>query len=135
MGAPELATDPQFATPKARRQNRDKLNNIIDEICATRSSAEWVETLNKAGVPCGPIYKMDEVFADPQVQHLKMAVPVEHPTLGHQEVLNQAMILSRTPSSIRTATPERGEHTDSILASLGYDDAAIAKLRTEKVVA
>jgi crotonobetainyl-CoA:carnitine CoA-transferase CaiB-like acyl-CoA transferase len=134
MGAPELATDPQFATPKARRQNRDKLNAIIDEICATRSSADWVEVLNKAGVPCGPIYKMDEVFADPQVQHLKMAVPVEHPTLGHQEVLNQAMILSRTPSSIRTATPERGEHTDAILASLGYDDAAIAKLRTDKVV-
>ncbi len=135
MGAPGLATDPQFATPKARRQNRDKLNAIIDEICATRSSAEWVEVLNAAGVPCGPIYKMDEVFADPQVKHLKMEVPIEHPKLGYQELLNQAMILSRTPSSIRTATPEHGEHTDEVLKSLGYDAAAIEKLRAEKVIA
>lgn len=135
MGAPELATDPQFSTPKARRQNRDQLNAMIDEICATRSSAEWVAILNDAGVPCGPIYKMDEVFADPQVKHLKMAVPIEHPTLGHQDVLNQAMSLSRTPSAIRSATPERGEHTDEVLRGLGYDDDAIAGLRAAKVIA
>ncbi len=135
MGAPGLATDPEFSTPKARRQNRDKLNAIIDEICATRSSAEWVDVLNAAGVPCGPIYKMDEVFADPQVKHLKMAAPIEHPTLGHQEVVNQAMTLSRTPSSIRTPTPEHGQHTDEVLRGLGYDDKAIAKLRADKVIA
>jgi len=135
LGAPHMATDPKFVNFKVRRQNRDELNANIDELTQTKTSAEWVALLNEAGVPCGPIYKMNEVFADPQVKHLKMAQGVDHPTLGHIELIGQPMFLSRTPSSIRTATPERGQHTDEILKSLGYDDDAIGKLRAEKVVA
>ncbi len=71
LGVPEMATDPRFSNFKVRRQNRDALNVLIDERTATRTSAEWVEALNEAGVPCGPIYKMNEVFADPQVRHLQ----------------------------------------------------------------
>jgi formyl-CoA transferase len=135
LDAPQLASDPKFINFKVRRQNRDALNAHIDELTQTKTSAEWVELLNEAGVPCGPIYKMDEVFADPQVKHLHMAQGVDHPTLGHIELVGQPMFLSRTPSSIRPATPERGEHTDMILKGLGYDTTAIAKLRADKVVA
>jgi formyl-CoA transferase len=135
LDAPELATDPKFNNFRARRQNRDELNALIDDRTATRTSAEWVEALNEAGVPCGPIYKMNEVFADPQVKHLNMAQSVEHPSLGPIELIGQPMFLSRTPSSLRTATPERGEHTDEILRGLGYDADAIGRLKAEKVVA
>ncbi|HXS40140.1 MAG TPA: CoA transferase [Stellaceae bacterium] len=135
LGVPEMATDPKFSNFRVRRQNRDELNAKIDERTRTKSSAEWVELLNRAGVPCGPIYKMNEVFADPQVKHLKMAQGVDHPTLGRIELVGQPMFLSRTPSSLRTPTPERGQHTDEIMTSLGYDAAAIQKLRAEKVIA
>ncbi len=100
----------------------------------TRTSAEWIEVLNRAGCPCGPIYRMDEVFADPQVKHLGIVQPVEHATLGRLDLVGQAVTLSRTPSSLRTATPERGEHTDEVLGELGYDAAAIARLRQDGVV-
>jgi crotonobetainyl-CoA:carnitine CoA-transferase CaiB-like acyl-CoA transferase len=77
---------------------------------------------------------MDQVFADPQVKHLGMAVPVSHPRMGTFPIVNQAIKMSRTPSSIRTATPEQGEHTDSILADLGYDDATIKEFHENGVV-
>ncbi len=134
LGAPELATDAKFSNFRVRRENRDELNDRIDALTQRKTSAEWVDALNEAGVPCGPIYKMNEVFADPQVKHLKMAQSVEHPTLGSIDLVGQPMFLSRTPSSLRTATPERGQHTDTILTALGYDAATIAALKAEKIV-
>jgi formyl-CoA transferase len=134
LGAPQLTTDPEFATNKARYKNRDKLNAIIDELLQGKTAAEWIELLNRAGVPCGPIYRIDEVFADPQVQHLGIAQALEHPTLGRIELVGQAVTLSRTPSSLRNPTPERGEHNEEILRGLGYDQAAIARLRAERVI-
>ena len=98
--APELLTDERFSSAKARVKNRDVLNEEIDKRLADATSAEWVEKLNKAGVPAGPIYKMDEMFADPQVKHLKMAHPVKHPKLGEIEVIGQAINMSRTPFEI-----------------------------------
>ena len=132
--APQLLQNPDYATGALRSRNRAALNAEIAEITRKRSSAEWIELLNKAGCPCGPIYKIDEVFADPQVQHQKMAVPVHHPALGDIELVNQAIKLSRTPSEIRTATPEQGEHTDAILAELGYDADTIKRLHAAHVV-
>ena len=82
----------------------------------------------------GPIYKMDEVFADEQVKHLKMAAPVKHPILGDIELVNQPFELSRTPSEIRSATPECGEHTDEVMRELGYSDEQIADLRRRIVI-
>jgi formyl-CoA transferase len=90
--------------------------------------------LNKASVPCGPINRMDEVFADPQVQHLGMAAPVPHKTLGEIEVVNQAVKLSRTPSGIVHPTPEKGEHTGEVLKEHGYNDKEIADFRARKIV-
>ena len=90
--------------------------------------------LNAAGVPCGPIYKMDEVFADPQVRHLKASAEVMHPRLGALRILNQPVTLSRTPAALVAATPERGEHTEEILREIGVSDADIALLRGGKVI-
>ncbi len=134
LGLTDLPQNPDYATPKARLKNRDKLNAIIEAVTATRTSAEWIDELNRAGCPCGPIYKMNEVFADPQVQHLGIVQPVDHPALGRLDLVGQAVTLSRTPSSLRTATPERGEHSDAVLRELGYDDAAIAGLRRDGVI-
>jgi crotonobetainyl-CoA:carnitine CoA-transferase CaiB-like acyl-CoA transferase len=134
IGAPQLIDHPDYATDKLRSKNRAGMNKAIAEITKHKSSREWIDILNKAGVPCGPIYKMDEVFADAQVKHLKMAAPVHHPRLGDIEVVNQAVELSRTPSGVRYPTPEKGEHTDAVLGELGYDGAAIAALRKQKVV-
>ena len=110
------------------------LNEAIGAITRGKTSADWIEMLNKAGVPSGPIYKMNEVFADPQVKHLGMTRKVPHKVLGEVEVVGQPIELSRTPWSVRTATPEAGEHSDAILAELGYSAAEIAALRAAKAV-
>ncbi len=134
VDAPQLATDAAFATGALRSTNRAALNEAIAAITRNHSSAEWVERLNAAGVPAGPIYKMNEVFADPQVQHLNITRKVPHKVLGDVEVIGQAIELSRTPWSVRSATPEPGEHTDAVLQELGYAEAEVAALRAKKVV-
>jgi crotonobetainyl-CoA:carnitine CoA-transferase CaiB-like acyl-CoA transferase len=134
LDAPHLVDDPAYATDQARSKNRAALNAVIGEITRHKPSAEWIALLNAAGVPCGPIYKMDEVFADPQVRHLGMAVAMPREKLGDTQIVNQAVELSRTPSRIRMATPEKGEHTDEVLREFGYDDATIAGLRARKVI-
>ncbi len=120
LGAPELLEDARYADETARSANRDALNAAIEDYTAQRDSADWVDLLNRAGVPCGPINTIDQVFADPQVQHLAIAQPVEHPTLGRINLVGQ--------------TPERGEHNEVVLRELGYDDAAIAALRAKQVI-
>ena len=108
LDAPDLADHPDYRTGKLRSDNRKALNAAIEAITETRDSAEWIERFNKAGVPAGPIYTMDQVFADPQVKHLGIAQPVEHPTLGRLELVGQAVTLSRTPSRLATRQPRAG---------------------------
>jgi len=134
FGREELATDERFKTNELRAKHRAALNAEMNQALAARSSAEWIEALNDIGVPCGPIYKMDQVFADPQVKHLGVAAEVNHPRLGRFRILNQAVKLSRTPAALKTATPEIGQHTQEILRELEYSDADIARLRTQGVV-
>ncbi|OGA05024.1 MAG: formyl-CoA transferase [Betaproteobacteria bacterium RIFCSPLOWO2_02_FULL_62_17] len=134
IGAERFLEDPRYKKEIDRRKNRDALNAEIAEIMKTRASAEWIEILNRAGVPCGPIYRIDQMFADPQVRQLGIAQKIEHPKLGTQTLVGQAMTLSRTPSRLRTATPEHGEHSEQILRELGYDEAAIGKLRERKII-
>jgi formyl-CoA transferase len=129
-----LLEDPLFADEASRSKNRIAINQIISDVTRQRSSSELIAKLNKAGVPCGPINRMDEVFADPQVQHLGMAAPVRHGSLGDMEVVNQPVKLSRTPSHIAHPTPEKGEHTEEVLKEYGYDDKAIAEFRARKIV-
>src|SRR2546423_14999393 len=103
---PELASDERFRTNELRAKNRAALNAEMNQALAARTSAEWIEALNKIGVPCGPIYKMDEAFADPQVKHLGAAAEVEHPRLRPPRIPNPAVKHSRKPAPLRTTTPQ-----------------------------
>ncbi len=136
IDAPEIAGDARYATGEARSRNRDDLNEALGAITSKRPSADWIAALNEAGVPCGPIYAMDEVFADPQVRHLGIARPMDHAVRGPVSVVGQAVHLSRTPQpdKIPLPTPEKGAHTDAVLESLGFDASAIAALHETGVV-
>ena len=135
IGAEALEQKPEYATAAARRDNRDTLNAEIESYLADRSSAEWVERLNAAEVPCGPIYAIDEIYADPQVQHLNMVEDVETPDeRGVLHLVGQPMTLARTPSRLVSPPPERGEHNDEVLREFGFSAAEIASLRQAKVI-
>ena len=134
IGSPELIKHPDYVDFRLRSTNRAALNAAIEAKTVQRTSAEWVELLNKAGVPCGPIYSIDQTFADPQVKHIGIAQPVEHPTLGRMNVVGQGVSMGPQPLKMRTATPERGQHNDEILRELGLGDAEISGLRERKVI-
>lgn len=134
IGRPELRAQPEYQGEANRSRNRAALNAELDASLRTRPSAEWIEILNSAGVPCGPIYAMDRVFADPQVQHLAVAGEVVHPRLGALRLVNQAARLSRTPASLAAAAPEIGAHTEEVLGEIGYSRAEIEHLRAERVI-
>jgi crotonobetainyl-CoA:carnitine CoA-transferase CaiB-like acyl-CoA transferase len=117
-----------------RFRNRPKLTPVLAEIFKTKGSARWLEKLEQQGVPAGPIYKLDEVFADPQVKHLGIAVPVHHPGRGDIHVVGQPVTLSRTPASVVSSLPEPGAHTDEILRDAGYSDLEITRFHANKIV-
>jgi len=130
----DLIDHPDYATPKDRRRNRDALNALIGEITAAMTSAGVVERMNTAGIPCGPIYTIDQAFADPQVRHLGIAQHVKSPALGDITLVGQPFTLSRTPSRLVTGAPEYGEHTDAILVEFGYSKDDILRLRDAGVI-
>jgi len=132
--APQFLKNSDYATSASRSKHRDRLNAEIAEIIRTRSSAEWIERFNKIGVPSGPIYAMNEVFADPQVKHLGMVERLETSLRGPIHLSGQPMKLSRTPSHLVVEPPAAGQHTDEILGELGYGAQEIRKLRELAVV-
>jgi crotonobetainyl-CoA:carnitine CoA-transferase CaiB-like acyl-CoA transferase len=131
---PDLAASADYATLADRYRNRPKLMELLKSVFQTRSSAEWLQRLETVGVPAGPIYKLDEVFADPQVRHLGIAVPCHHHARGDTHIVGEPIELSRTPARVASMTPEAGEHTQQVLRALGYETADIERLRTAKIV-
>jgi crotonobetainyl-CoA:carnitine CoA-transferase CaiB-like acyl-CoA transferase len=132
--AGELLRRPEYQTAAERSKNRDALNADIERYTVKRSSTEWIELLNKAGVPCGPIYTIDQVYADPQVVHLAMAQPVKTQDKSPLRMARQPVSLSRTPSKLVAAPPGLGEHTDAVLKEFGFGAKDIAALRKANVV-
>ena len=134
INAKELFEDPRFASPGRRSKNRHELNPLLEQKLQAKTTTAWVETLNAAGVPCGPILSIDQVFANEQVQHLGLARLIHHPQLGTIELLGHPVTLSRTPGAVRTPTGEKGEHSEEILREIGMTSDEIEQLRREKVI-
>jgi len=133
LGDPDLMTRPEYATSAARSKNRDALNAEIDAHTVKRTSADWVERLNEAGVPSGPIYSIDQMFGDPQVEHLKMAQPVKKKG-KEMKLVGQPVSLSRTPSKLVSWPPGLGQQTDQVLQEFGFKAGEIAALRKANAI-
>ena len=133
LGAPEWITDERSKSKANRSVHRDWLNAEIEKRLALEGSDHWIEKLNESGVACGRINNMKEAFEEPQVQHLGILKKVVSPHLGEQVLMGQPVTLSRTPSTIARATPRRGEHSDEVLAEIGYSEAERARMKTAGV--
>ncbi len=123
-----------FKTPEARSKNRDAMNALISEHTRQKTSDEWIKLLNEAGVPCGEINTIDKVFASPQVQHLGLAADMVSQERGPTQVVGQPIKLSRTDSSVKHPPPTYSQHTDELLAELGYSATDIAKMHEDGTV-
>ncbi|MGQ0675318.1 MAG: CaiB/BaiF CoA transferase family protein [Rhodospirillales bacterium] len=135
IGAEDLMVHKDYASAAERSKNRDALNAELDRRLQSADGAQWIDRLNAAGVPCGPIYRMDEVFADPQVRHLKPYDELDSSVHGPKtKFLAQPVRLTRTPSKAALPPPGIGQHTDEILKEFGFDAAAVADLRARGVV-
>lgn len=134
LGLPELAEDPRFKLLKTRGQNRPALNAAIAARTKQEPTADWIELLNKAGVPCGSIKNVKETMEDPQVVHLGMAKTIQHPNLGEISVVNHPVIMSRSKREVFTAAPDRGEHNKEVYAEFGISAAEVESLLKDGAV-
>jgi crotonobetainyl-CoA:carnitine CoA-transferase CaiB-like acyl-CoA transferase len=134
LGSPPELLKPDYASVDSRRANRDQLKAELQAILSTRTRAEWVEILDASGVPCGPINALDEVFAEPQVEHLALLERVEHSTRGSVDVLRSPLTMSRSQAVPKTASPMPSQDTDEVMLELGYDAATIQALRRDGII-
>ena len=134
LGRSEWGRDPAYASMDDRTTRRDEIWELLRPVFAEKTSAEWIKLLDDHAVPAGPIYKMNEVFEDPQVEHLGMAQPVSHSVRGEIRVVAQPIDLSRTPAAIVTASPDAGEHTEDVLSEYGISAERIAELRASGAI-
>jgi len=133
-GRPDWREDPRWSSPGRRAANRAALNAAIAAETIKRPNVWWVETLEAAGVPCGPIYSVDQVFADPQVQHLGVATPVDHPRLGRTHMVATPIHLQGLATGVRSVAPLKAEDTDAVLAELGYAADEIDEMRRQGAI-
>jgi len=129
LDKPEWLNDPEYETERARIVHRSRLNQELEDIFKTRVVSHWVDILNQAGVPAGPVYTVPQMFEDPQVRHLKVAQEVEAWQGGVRTLITQPVMLERTPASIARTAPGWGEHNEEILLALGYSRSDIDNLR------
>jgi formyl-CoA transferase len=131
---PAWPKDERWSSQRRRAQNRAELNAAIGEVTRQQPADYWVERLEAAGIPCGPILSIDQVFADPQVRHLGMATPVDHPKLGPTHMLASPMNLGDLEPTITRTAPATPGDTDAVLAEVGYGAAEIEALRRQSVI-
>ena len=124
----------EFKNAKERLKNRDYLNKLIEEVTISKTSDEWVEKLEKVGVPCGPINSIDKVFSDPQVKHLGIAQPADTIPFGETELVGQPFNLSRSPSIMKQRPPEKGEHNEDVLLDLGFSIEELDELKSKNII-
>ena len=124
----------QVKDAKKRLKNRDYVNSLIEELTVTKSSNEWVEKLEKVGVPCGPINSIDKVFEDPQVKHLGIAQSIDTIPFGETELVGQPFNLSRTPSNLKQRPPEKGEQNSDVLSELGFSDKELNDFKNQEII-
>jgi crotonobetainyl-CoA:carnitine CoA-transferase CaiB-like acyl-CoA transferase len=134
LGLPELASDPRFTTNRDRMEHYDAMRPPIDRAFRTRTSAEWIEVLNAAGVANGAVRDIGQMLNDPQLAARDMVETLMHPTVGATKVIGAPIKFSENEASVRTPPPLLGQHTDAVLAEVGYDSAAIAALRAKRVI-
>ena len=134
LGLTHLNDDPNFSTNDQRMINREKINAIVQEKIGTQTREYWVDFLNRAGVPCGIIMNLKEVFQDPQVLHQEMVLEIEHPGHGTVKMTGFPVKLGSTPCRVYRPAPKLGEHTDDILRNINLDQDSIAKLREKGVI-
>jgi formyl-CoA transferase len=131
---PDWLDDPAFKANGDRYANRNRLHDALNRHLAARPRAHWIALLNETGVPCGPIYRLDELFNDPQVESLGLVQSIEEPGHGPVQYLAQPINLTRTPSRLASPSPALGEHTQVILESLGLQPMEIEELRRDGVI-
>lgn len=134
LDRPEWLSDPEFKTEKLRVKNRERLTAMLENEFAKNTVAHWVTALNDAGVPAGPVYSVPEIFEDEQVKHLDVVHSLPDVYEKQMHYITQPMKLSRTPAAVVTPAPGWGEHTDEVLAEIGYDASRIAKFHEDGVV-
>lgn len=134
IGHPEWVGHEAWRTQAGRSADRAAVNASIAEVTRTLPAAHWIELFERNGIPAGPIYTIDQVFADPQVRHLGMATPAEHPRLGRTDLVASALNLSGVSKAIRNPTPDAGAHTAEVLLDLGYTDAEVEHLRSQGAI-
>ena len=130
----KMGADPRFASSALRARNREALNELIATALRARPSREWFDIMVAEGIPCGPVYNVKDVFADPQVEQLRIKRSVTHPRLGEIDLIAQPCEITGFDRNLRSATPDLGEHNDEVLRSLGYDAEGIAKLKAAKAI-
>jgi formyl-CoA transferase len=134
IGSPEIYENKIYHTNESRTLNRELINGEISAYTVKCSTEYWVKVFADSGVPCGPIYNMQQVFEDPQVKMLNMNPEIKHPRLGSLKVVGQATKLMRTPQKMHSATPDLGEHTAEVLAELGISSSELKVLKDRGVV-
>jgi crotonobetainyl-CoA:carnitine CoA-transferase CaiB-like acyl-CoA transferase len=134
MSRPDWLTDARYATAEARSVNRDALGAEIEAITRTRSTKDWVDLFNAEGVPAGEINDIGQVFANEQVRHLGLAQPVTSQERGDTHLVGQPIMMSRTPSHIAAPPPTAGQHSNEVLAELGFNETEIATMRRDGAI-
>jgi crotonobetainyl-CoA:carnitine CoA-transferase CaiB-like acyl-CoA transferase len=134
LGLEELLDDPRYDTHRKRVKNGEEISEKLKAVFLTKTRTEWIEEMNKARIPCGPVFTMEEVFSDPHIIHRGLLKEIDDPKLGRIKQVPFPVKFSKTPAQIKSPPPEMGQHTEEVFLSFGYSKEEIEQMRKEKVI-